>query len=385
MPILDDLMDPQKTPLHDAHARLNAKIVDFHGWLMPIHYTSIVQEHEAVRTNAGLFDVSHMGEFLVYGSEATLFINKLVTNDVTKIDDKQCMYTPMCIEEGGIVDDLIVYRHSRDHYMLVVNASNIEKDFDWVNSIKKKYLDEVKKYRDSLSEKDLVIRNVSDKTSLIALQGPASKEILPKITDEDVSQIKRFHFAEDIGIGDAKTVVSRTGYTGEDGFEIYLPSELAHEVWDKIMDAGKEHGIMPCGLGARDTLRLESALMLYGNDIDEKTTPLEAPLTWTVKLDKNDFIGKEALLKQKNAGVKKKLVGFELTEKGIPRSGYELAADSEKIGYVTSGTYSPTLKKSIGLGYVKTPKAVEGTEIEVIIRDKPVKAKTVKIPFYKRV
>ncbi len=377
-------MKPKKTPLHGIHESLNAKIVDFHGWLMPVQYSSIVAEHEAVRTKAGLFDVCHMGEFLVYGPDATSYINKLVTNDVTKVSDKQCMYTPMCKDDGCIIDDLIVYRYGRDRYMLVVNASNIEKDLAWAKAVRKRYIDEAREYKENFSEKDLVIQDISEKTSLIALQGPKSQDILSKAAEEDVSRLKRFHIMEDVGIGDSKAVISRTGYTGEDGFEIYAQSDCAKDIWEKIMAAGKGHGLLPCGLGARDTLRLEAALMLYGNDIDEDKTPLEAPLSWTVKLDKKDFVGKDALLKQKENGVKTNLVGLELTEKGIPRTGYSVTSKGQPIGKVTSGTYSPTLKKSIGLAYVTPKFSADGTQLEVVIRDKPVAAKVVKTPFYRR-
>ena len=368
-------MQQSKTQLYDVHKRLGAKIVDFHGWLMPIQYIGVVEEHNCVREKAGIFDVSHMGEFLVFGTSAADFMNQLITNDLEKIEDDQCLYSPMCKEDGTIIDDLIVYKHNNEHLMVVVNASNIEKDYNWISSHAKDYT------KDS---KELSVRNVSDTKALIALQGPKAEEILSELTDYDLSKIKKFRFSEDVVFGEVKAIVSRTGYTGEDGFEIYVSSKDAHEVWDDIMKAGTPKGLKPCGLGARDTLRLEAALMLYGNDIDDKTTPLEAAIEWTVKFDKKDFKGKTALQKQKNEGVKKKLVGFELTERGIPRQGYKVYAKNKEIGVVTSGSYSPTLKKGIGLAYVRPDYAPEGSEFTVLIRDTQHAAKAVKLPFYKR-
>lgn len=374
----------QRTPLYDIHERLGAKIVDFHGWLMPIHYTSIVEEHKAVRNAAGIFDVSHMGEILVYGGMATAFVNMLVTNDISKASDQQCVYSPMCRPDATIIDDLIVYKHNRTHYMLVVNASNIRKDLHWIMEAKKKFIEDAKKYMHEFGENDLVVRDVSDKTAMISVQGPKAAEILQTLTSHDLSQIKKFRFDEDVYVDDIKLLASRTGYTGEDGFELYVPSDYSHEIWEKIMVAGKDKGLLPVGLGARDTLRLEAALMLYGNDIDDTTTPFEAPLSWTVKMDKKDFNGKQALEKQMVEGVKKKLIGLELTEKGIPRQGYMVSVGGKESGIVTSGTHSPTLQKGIALAYVKPEHSGAGTEIDVIIRDKPVKAKVVQLPFYRK-
>jgi len=360
--------EARKTPLYPNHLNLNARMVDFHGWLMPVQYAGVIGEHNFVREKAGLFDVSHMGEFTLTGPKSSDFINRIVTNDIEKASAGQCVYSSMCHENGTIVDDLIVYKHGRDDYMVVVNASNISKDFDWMSG----------KLGDGAT-----LQNVSDYTSMLALQGPKAKDILAEVSDFDVAGLKRFHFRSGVMVCGIKSLVSRTGYTGEDGFEIYADSEDAAGLWDGLMTAGGKR-IQPIGLGARDTLRLESALMLYGNDIDDTTTPLEATIGWTVKLDKKDFIGKDALLKQTAAGVKKKLVGFELVEKGIPRQGYKVTSGGKEIGQVTSGTFAPTLKKSIGLAYVKPEYSHIGSTFDVMIRGAPTKAKVVELPFYRR-
>ncbi|MCX6695684.1 MAG: glycine cleavage system aminomethyltransferase GcvT, partial [Candidatus Altiarchaeota archaeon] len=352
-----------------VHVKLGARVIDFGGWLMPVQYSGVIEEHECVRNRAGLFDVSHMGEFLVSGPKSAEFLNTLVTNDVSKMADGQCLYTPMCYENGTIVDDLIIYKHNSQSYMLVVNASNISKDYEWAG----------KSVKDGVK-----LSNVSDKTAEIAIQGPLAEKILQKLSDSKLSDLQYMHFKDNVKVSGVKALVSRTGYTGEDGFEAYVDYKDAVKVWNALMDAGKEHGIMPAGLGARDTLRLEAALMLYGNDIDDTTTPFEAKIGWTVKLDKGDFTGRTVLAEQKDSGVKKKLVGFEMVEKGIPRHGYEINVGSRKVGYVTSGTFSPTLKKSIGLGYVETEYSKEGTMLSVMIRGSQVAAKVVPTPFYKR-
>jgi len=364
-------MAASKTPLYDNHEALGARIVDFHGWLMPVQYKGVIEEHNFVRNSAGLFDVCHMGEFLVAGPKAQDYVNHLVTNDISKAEDGQCVYTPMCREDGTIIDDLIVYKHNSGHFMLVVNASNIEKDFSWAKS------------RLNDLPAGTTLKNVSDKTGLLALQGPKAVEVLSKMCDLDVAGLKRFHFKDDVMVGDAKALVSRTGYTGEDGFELYVSSSDAPKLWETILKAGGDL-VQPIGLGARDTLRLESALMLYGNDIDDDTTPFDATIGWTVKLDKGEFIGQDALKKQKASGVKKRLVGFELVDKGVPRQGYKVCVSGKEIGHVTSGTFSPTLGKSIGLAYVKPDYAMVGASFDVIIRDKPYKARVVELPFYRR-
>jgi len=361
----------KKTSLFEIHKRLGAKIIEFGPWLMPLYYTSIIDEHNTVRNKVGLFDVSHMGEFSIRGKNALAFIQRLITNDTSHLSNNQALYTPMCNNKGTIIDDLLIYKFSDQHFMLIVNASNIEKDYRWIEEVARKF------------NKDIILRNISDETSLLALQGPKAEGILQKITDLDLSQIKYYWFKEEKVTG-VQAIVSRTGYTGEDGFEIYIKPEYASRVWSRLLEIGKEEGIRPVGLGARDTLRLECALLLYGNDMDETKTPLETNIARTVKFDKEDFIGKEALLKQKEEGIKQRLVGFELLERGVPRHNYPILKDKERIGMVTSGSFSPTLRKGIGLGYVKTDQAKEGTEIQIQIREKSTKARIVKIPFYKR-
>jgi len=364
-------MAARKTSLYGVHERLGARIIDFHGWMMPVQYKGVVEEHLCVREKAGLFDVSHMGEFMVSGPGATEAVNRVVTNDVSRIADGQCLYTPMCYENGTIVDDLIVYRHDSGRYMLVVNASNIEKDYGWIKS-------------KMAGDGDVSLKDASDDTAMLALQGPKAEAILRKAVNIKLKEIGRFRFKDEVMVCGVKALVSRTGYTGEDGFELYVDSGDAVGVWDSIMDAGKKQGLQPIGLGARDTLRLEAGLMLYGNDIDDTTTPLEAGLGWTVKRDKKEFTGRDALLRQKAAGVGKRLVGFELVDRGVPRHGYEIRSGSESVGRVTSGTYSPTLRRSIGMGYVKPECGEVGTAFDVVIRDTPHKAKVVALPFYRR-
>ena len=361
----------KKTSLFEIHKRLGAKIIEFGPWLMPLYYTSIIDEHNTVRNRVGLFDVSHMGEFSIRGKDAVAFIQRLVTNDTSHLSNNQALYTPVCNNKGTIIDDLLIYKFSDQHFMLVVNASNIEKDYRWIEEVARKF------------NKDIILKNISDETSLLALQGPKAEEVLQRITDLDLSQIKHYWFKEEKLEG-IQAIVSRTGYTGEDGFEIYIKPEYASKIWNRLLEIGKEEEIKPVGLGARDTLRLECAMLLYGNDMDETKTPLETNIAWTVKFGKEDFIGKEALLKQKEEGIKQRLVGFELIERGVPRHNYPILKDKERIGMVTSGSVSPTLKKGIGLGYVKTDQAKEGTEIQIRIRAKTVKARIVKTPFYKR-
>ena len=362
---------PKKTSLFETHKKLGAKIIEFGPWLMPLYYTSIIDEHNTVRNRVGLFDVSHMGEFNIRGKDALAFTQRLITNDTSHLSNNQALYTPMCNNKGTIIDDLLIYKFSDQHFMLVVNASNIEKDYRWIEEVTSKF------------EKDVVLKDISDETSLLALQGPKAEKVLQKVTDLDLSRIKYYWFQEGM-VEKIQAIISRTGYTGEDGFEIYLKPEHAIKVWNKILEIGKEEGIKPIGLGARDTLRLECAMLLYGNDMDETKTPLETNITWTVKFNKKDFIGREALLRQKEGGIKQRLIGFELLERGIPRHNYSILKNKERIGIVTSGGFSPTLKKGIGLGYVRTDQAKEGNEIKIQIREKLVKAQIVKTPFYKR-
>lgn len=356
----------KRTPFYEIHVELGAKIAPFAGFEMPIQYEGIIAEHKKVREAVGVFDVSHMGEFKVSGRDALNFLQKLTVNDVSKLTPGRAQYSAMCYEDGGIVDDLLVYNFG-DYYMVVVNASNIEKDFDWMQ----KHI-----------EGDVKLENISDETALLAVQGPKSLLTLQKLTDVDLSQIKYYHFVRG-KLADVDMVISRTGYTGELGFELYFDAkpELCRKVWNAVMDAGKEFGISPVGLGARDTLRTEMGYMLYGNDIDQTTNPLEAGLEWIVKFDKGDFIGKESLLRIKSEGLKRKLVGFVLDDKVPPRHGYEIFKNGEKIGYVTSGTFSPTLEKGIGLGYVDVKFSNPGEKININARGREFVATIVNLPF----
>ena len=350
-----------QTPFYDQHISSGAKIVDFHGWEMPLQYSGIIDEHKNLRSNVGLFDVSHMGRFKITGTSAENCVQNLLTNDVTKISDLQAIYSPMCSESGGILDDVIAYRINKEDFLLVVNSSNIEKDFAWVVS----------------HSQDAHVANITDQMALLALQGPASEKVL-KAAGLDLSELKRFHLIS-TKLFDVDCLLARTGYTGEDGFEIFFSSSHT-EIWDKLLEIGTNFGIKPVGLGARDTLRLEAGLMLYGNDIDEKTTPLEAPLSWTVKFD-CDFIGKSALEKQQ---VERKLVGFEiLGTNRIARKDNTVLVDDLKVGIVTSGSFSPTLSKSIGFCFVPISVSDEQT-IQIEIGNKPYDAKVTGTRFYKR-
>lgn len=360
----------KKTALYNAHERYGGKIIEFAGWMLPVQYEGIMPEHEAVRTMAGIFDVSHMGEVDITGKDALAYVQNLVTNDAEKLEDGGVMYCFMCYPDGGVVDDLLVYRFSKDHFYLVINASNVEKDYNWMLDNKGSY--------------DVSIENLSDKISEVAVQGPKAEEILQKLTQTKLSDIKFFFCKRDVEICGIKCLVSRTGYTGEDGFEVYAPNDGIEKIWDSIISAGKELGIKPCGLGCRDTLRFEATLPLYGNELSKDITPLEAGLGIFVKLDKENFIGKAALKAQKEAGLKRKTVGFEMIDKGIPRHGYEVMANGEKIGYVTTGYLSPTLKKNIGLALIDSKYADLGTNIEIVIRNKSLKAQVVSKKFYNK-
>lgn len=357
----------KKTPLYDKHVEQKGKIIDFGGWALPVEYSGIISEHEAVRNAAGLFDVSHMGEVTVLGKDAEKYIQEIITNDISTLNNYQIAYTTMCYLDGGVVDDLLVYKINNEKYLLVINASNTEKDFEWLKSH---------------VSGEVVIKNVSADYAQLALQGPKAEMILQKLTDKNLNEIEFYHFSENVHIENINTLVSRTGYTGEDGFEIYLHSEDGAKLWDLLLAAGEEDGLIPTGLGSRDTLRFEACLPLYGQEIDKDITPLEAGLGFCVKLSKDNFIGKDSLVKQKSEGLKRKIVAFEMVERGIPRSHYEVFADDRKIGYVTTGSYSPTLKKNIGLALIESDYAKEGTEIEVVIRNKNIKATIIKKPFY---
>ncbi|MBI4548613.1 MAG: glycine cleavage system aminomethyltransferase GcvT [Ignavibacteriae bacterium] len=361
----------KRTAFYPIHQQLGAKIVEFAGFEMPVQYSSIFEEHKAVRNSIGLFDVSHMGEFEIRGRDAFLLAQTVTTNDVAKLCEGKAQYSTMCYPNGGIIDDLLVY-HRGDRLMVVVNAANITKDFHWITS--------------QISGLDVQVINRSDEISLLALQGPKSLATLQKLTKADLSAILYYTFIE-TKIADVEMIVSRTGYTGELGFELYFESSASHaeKIWNAIMNAGREFSIKPVGLGARDTLRLEMGYCLYGSDIDETTNPLEAGLGWITKLDKGKFIGRDTLLKVSQDGVKKKLVGFVMEEeRAVPRHGYELRMNGTVVGTVTSGTISPTLEKGIGLGYVASQYAQPLNSLSVTIRNKDSKAKVVQVPFLKK-
>ncbi len=358
----------KNTALSHIHEQLGAKMVPFAGYNMPVSYEGVNAEHETVRKNVGVFDVSHMGEFLITGPHALNLIQKVCSNDVAKIVDGQAQYNCLPNETGGIVDDLIVYRLEAEKWLLVVNASNIEKDWNWISN------------HNTMGAE---MRNLSEDYSLLAIQGPKAIEAMQSLTSEDLSAIKFYHFKVADFAGIEHVIISATGYTGSGGFEIYCKNNEVEQVWNKVMEAGKKFGIKPIGLAARDTLRLEMGFCLYGNDINDTTSPLEAGLGWITKFTK-DFVNSENLKKQKEEGVKRKLIGFELNERGIPRHDYEIVdKDGNNIGIVTSGTMAPSLNKGIGMGYVNSENSEVGTEIFIQIRNKPVAATIVKTPFYK--
>ncbi|MCE6988223.1 glycine cleavage system aminomethyltransferase GcvT [Dyadobacter sp. CY323] len=355
-------------PLHQVHVELGAKIVPFAGFEMPVRYSSDLDEHHAVRNNVGIFDVSHMGEFSIKGPKALDLIQKVTSNDAAALFDGKVQYSYLPNATGGVVDDLLVYRIAEDDYFLVVNASNIEKDWNWIQS---------------QNSEGAFMEDLSDSLCLFAVQGPNATATLQKLTEVDLSTMDYYTFKIGEMAGISNVIISATGYTGAGGFEIYVKNEDAESVWKSIFEAGEEFGIKPVGLGARDTLRLEKGFCLYGNDIDDTTSPLEAGLGWVTKFTK-DFINSEGLKKQKEEGIKRKLVGFEMIDRGIPRGHYELTDyEGNKLGEVTSGTQSPTLQKGIGMGYVPTAFSKPDTEIFVKVRDKLLKAKTVKMPFVK--
>jgi aminomethyltransferase len=357
----------KKTPLYDEHVALDGKMVPFAGFSMPVQYpTGITAEHAAVREACGLFDVSHMGEFVVRGPDALGLVQKVSVNDASKLDVGQAQYSAMCLESGGVIDDLLVYRFE-DRYMLVVNASNIDKDWAWVC-----------RHADGL---DVELENASDRTALLALQGPAAREVLRPLASLDVDDVKYYRFAEG-EVDGVPAVISGTGYTGEDGFELYVPADRAAGLWRTLLGAGDDAGLIPAGLGARDSLRLEVGYALYGNDLDEEHTTLESGLGWVTKLGKGDFIGRDALAAQKEAGVGRRLVGLRLTERGFPRPGYDILAGNRVVGHVTSGTVSPTLGYGIALGYVPTELSESGTELAVDARGRRVAAVVHRPPFY---
>lgn len=359
----------KKTPLNQVHRALGAKMVDFGGWDMPVQYSGIIEEHKAVRTKAGLFDVSHMGEIRVKGPDALKFLQKMLSNDLSKVKTYQIQYNILCLPSGGVVDDLLVHKENDNDYLLVVNASNTDKDFKW--------------FLEHKEDEDVEIIDESPETGQIAIQGPLAESILQKLTDVNLADIKfyRYTYGQVDGV---KCLISRTGYTGEDGFEVYCPQEKTVQLWNKLLEVGGDN-ILPCGLGARDTLRFEAKLPLYGHEMSEEITPLEAGLGRFVALDKEeDFIGKSALKAQKEAGVPRKVVGIEMLERGIPRAGYAVKKDGKEIGFITTGSYAPSLDKNLGLVLIDSAHADIGTELTVSIRNKDVKAQIVPTPFYKR-
>ncbi|MFP7202410.1 glycine cleavage system aminomethyltransferase GcvT [Lysinibacillus halotolerans] len=360
----------KRTPLFHEYAKYGGKTIDFGGWELPVQFSSIKEEHDAVRNRAGLFDVSHMGEILVEGKDALKFLQNLLTNDISKIAIGGAQYNAMCYETGGVVDDLLVYRLEENRYLLCVNAANIEKDFEWMQ-------------QHVLG--DVTVINQSDDYAQIALQGPLAEEVLQTLTEVDLKEIKYFKFQQDVNISGNLVLVSRTGYTGEDGFEIYGEPTAVINLWNAILEAGKEKGVVPAGLGARDTLRFEACLPLYGQELSKDISPLEAGIGFAVKLQKeSDFIGKEALAAQKENGLSRKIIGIEMMDKGIPRHGYKVFKDGEEIGEVTTGTQSPLTKRNIGLVLIDSKFAQLDTELEIEIRNKRLQAKTVATPFYKR-
>ncbi|MFC3524307.1 glycine cleavage system protein T [Marinococcus halophilus] len=362
----------KRTPLYSVYEKYGAKTVDFGGWEMAVQFSGIKSEHEAVRTKAGLFDVSHMGEAIVEGPEAADFLQYMLTNNIKNLEPGKALYTAMCYENGGTVDDLLVYQLEEEKYMLVLNAANIEKDLEWLRRH---------------GTENVSITDISERTALIAVQGPEAETILQKVTDASLSEILPFRFAASASIGETGNVlISRTGYTGEDGFELYCRSGDALYCWETIMEAGKSRGIVPCGLGARDTLRFEAKLPLYGQELSADITPLEAGIGFCVKLkQENDFIGKEALKEQKEAGLKRKLVGIEMVDKAIPRPGYGVRNDDgAEIGWITTGTQSPTLKKNVGLALLNAEWSNLDQAVAVDVRGKAKRAKVAAVPFYKR-
>lgn len=377
--------DIRRLPLHELHAQKSAKFGHFGDWEVPLYYTAILEEHEAVRNHAGLFDISHMGKFYLEGPAVISYLDSLLPRSIIHMGHGQALYMPLLNKKGGMVDDIIVYRISESRFFIIVNAANIAKDYDWMKSF----------LTSPWLRNDVVLQDLSSKMGLLALQGPASADILEKaFTGNDFLSLRYYHFKEWGG-----GMVARTGYTGEDGFEIMAPLEKLPEIWNRILDTRKGTGyfpglgresnlspsyVVPAGFGARDTLRLEAGMLLYGHDMNIETSPPEAGIAWAVDLNKKEFVGREALLALHEKGIARKIVGFEMLDRGIPRQGYKILKNGKAVGQVTSGSFSPTLKKNIGLGYVPVELAVPGTEMEIQIRDKSLKAQVVKLPFYKR-
>ena len=356
--------EPLKLPLHDEHIRKGARMGDFGGWLVPLFYTSIMEEHAAVRTKAGLFDISHMGEFLVEGSKAVDYLEKNLPRRITPVKFSQAIYMPLVNDRGGMVDDIIVYRMAEQKFLIIVNAGNIEKDFAWFKA---------------RVTQGVTVTDLSQEMGLLALQGPLSQTIILECFGAFYKDLRRFHYKDFEG-----GVIARTGYTGEDGYEIMVPKAKLKQIWDLLFRVGEKHGLLPVGFGARDTLRLEAAMPLYGHELTDELTPLEADLSWAIDLTKDVFPGSAILKEQKKSGVLKKRIGFEMVERGIPRQGFEIQKDGKVIGAVTSGSFIPTTGKNIGMAYVVAAEARPGNTIDVMVRGKAVKAAVVSLPFYKR-
>jgi len=363
-------MEGKKTALYEEHLSLKGKMVNYAGWLLPVQYEGLIPEHNAVRETAGIFDVSHMGTILVKGKDARPYLDYIMTNDISNQRQNQVLYTFMCNPDGGVVDDLLVYKYNDEKFLLVVNAANLEKDYRWLEDHRANY--------------QVYLEDKSPETSILALQGPKAEEILQKLIDIDLKELKFFNFRDGVKIDKIEAMVSRTGYTGEDGFEIFTNNEDVVKLWRKLLEVGSHYGLKPAGLGSRDTLRFEAALPLYGNELSEDISPLEAGLKFFVKLKKeSNFIGKDRLIDQWEKGLDRVLVGFELLERGIPREGYEVYKEDKKIGHVTTGYMSPTLNKSIGNALIQADQAELGEEIQVKIRNRMVKAKIIDKNFLK--
>ena len=360
----------RKTPLHARHLASNARMVPYAGWEMPVEYSGISSEHLAVRTRAGLFDVSHMGEIEIAGKNALAAVQRISSNDASRLAVGQAHYAGLLTPSGTFVDDMLVYRMAPSHFMLVVNAANAAKDYAWIGE-------------QIATVGDVAAVDSSSRYALIAIQGPAARETVQPLTAVDLAQLRYYWFSYG-EVASARVTISRTGYTGEDGYEIFVPPNMADRVWQALLESGRGADVIPCGLGARDTLRLEAAMRLYGNDIDETTTPIDADLTWTIGWNKADFIGRAALVEQRANGASRKLVGFEVVDRGIARHGYPVMMNGRRVGIVTSGTQTPFLKKAIGMAYVPIDLSVPNTEIEIEVRGRALRARVIQLPFYKR-
>lgn len=363
-------MTARQTPLYDTHVKYGGKIVEFGGWLLPVQYSGIIEEHQAVRQKAGIFDVSHMGEVLVKGPDALAFLQNLVTNDVAKLVNNQIQYTPMCYIDGGTVDDLLIYKWNDEEYFLVINAANIDKDWNWM--------------KENSAGFNVELKNLSDETAELALQGPMAETILSKLTDAPLGELRYYWFFSQITVAGKSVMVSRTGYTGEDGFEIYCCPQDAAYLWEALMEVGRPLGLMPAGLGCRDTLRFEAALPLYGHELSADISPVEAGIGKFVAVNKGGYNGSDALLQQKAAGAERKIVGFVMTGRGIPRADYPVVYEGRRIGRVTTGSYAPSLDKNLGLALVETEYSKAGQHFDIEIRGKNIAAEVIPKPFYKR-